>query len=146
MRKVRRTSLVPYTNEQMFALVDAIDAYPEFLPWCSKAVVHSRTDTEVDATLEMSRGGLSKSFRTRNTAQPHDRIDLQLVDGPFRNLSGSWQFQSLGEKGCKVSLALDFTFENRLTDMMFGPFFEEICNRLVDAFTRRAAEIYGASQ
>jgi ribosome-associated toxin RatA of RatAB toxin-antitoxin module len=127
----------------MFALVDDIEAYPEFLPWCSKTVVHSRTDGVVDASLEMSRGGLSKSFRTRNTARPVEAIDLQLIEGPFRKLSGSWQFQSLGDDGCKVSLALDFAFENRLTDMMFGPFFEEICNRLVDAFIGRAAEIYG---
>ena len=127
----------------MFALVDDVDAYPDFLPWCSKAEVHSRSDTEVEASLQLQKGSIRKLFRTRNRLQPPDTIGLSLVDGPFKHLDGGWRFEQLGDAGCKVSLELEFELENRVTDKLIGPFFEMICNTLVDAFTRRATDIYG---
>ncbi|HEX5787693.1 MAG TPA: type II toxin-antitoxin system RatA family toxin [Woeseiaceae bacterium] len=149
MRRISRSALVPYVAERMYALVDDIEAYPEFLPWCSAAVVNRREAGEVEATLEFRRGGLGKSFRTRNALQPPESITLELVDGPFRSLSGEWAFKPLGSTddapaaGCRVSLDLRFEFSNRVTDLLLGPFFEEICNSLVDAFTRRAQALYG---
>jgi ribosome-associated toxin RatA of RatAB toxin-antitoxin module len=142
MRKVSRSALVPYTPEEMFALVSDIEAYPSFLPWCRSARVHEANSEFVEATLEFGRGGVRKSFRTRNTLQQPESIRLELVEGPFRQLSGAWSFRGLGT-GTKVNLDLGFEFDSRVTDFVLGPFFEEICNSLVDAFTRRAHEVHG---
>jgi ribosome-associated toxin RatA of RatAB toxin-antitoxin module len=128
----------------MFMLVDDVEAYPEFLPWCNDACVNKRSGQAVEATLELHKGGISKHFTTRNSTRPHEAIDISLLGGPFRHLQGGWTFRDLGADGCKVTLKLDFEFDNRLVDMMFGPFFEETCNSLVDAFTRRAVDVFGA--
>jgi ribosome-associated toxin RatA of RatAB toxin-antitoxin module len=143
MRRINRSAIVPYSPEQMFALVEDVESYPSFLPWCHDARIERQSDHEVEATLEIRRGGIGKKFRTRNSLQPPDSITLELVEGPFRSLAGAWTFSALGGDGCKVSLALGFEFESRLTDLLLGAVFEEICNSLVDAFTRRAHEIYG---
>jgi len=143
MRKVSRSALVPHSASEMFSLVNDIEAYPGFLPWCKNTVVHSRNADTVEATLELQRGGISKTFTTRNRLSEYESIGLELVDGPFRHLSGGWEFRQLDGTGCKISLNLEFEFESRVTDMVFGSFFEEICNSLVDAFTRRADEVYG---
>ncbi len=144
MRKVDRSALVPYKAQEMFVVVDDVAAYPEFLPWCKSAEVHSRSDDIVEATLELQKGAVSKTFTTRNSRRKFESIDLSLVGGPFKHLSGGWHFKELGDDGCRVSLELEFEFESRLLDMMFGSFFEEICNSLVDAFSKRAASVYGA--
>lgn len=143
MRRVQRSALVPYSAVEIFSLVDDIASYPEFLPWCKEAVVHSRRENVVDATLEMQRGGIRKSFRTLNTSAGVEQINMQLVEGPFRHLSGCWTFNQLGESGSKVVLDLEFEFANTLLDLLFGPFFEDISNTLVDAFTQRAHDVFG---
>lgn len=128
----------------MFVLVDDVEAYPEFLPWCNDAEVRNRTDDIVDATLELHKGSLSNHFTTRNTRREFETIELELIGGPFRHLQGGWRFNEIGEEGCKVALELEFEFENKLIDMMFGAFFEDTCNSLVDAFTKRARVVFGA--
>jgi len=143
MRKVSRSALVPYSAEDMYALVEDVDTYPEFLPWCSDVEVHFREDNVVEATLELHRGGFSKRFRTRNTMHPRTSMDLDLVGGPFRHLSGGWTFTPLGESGSKVALELEFEFDSFALDLAIGAFFEDTCNSLVDAFTQRAADVYG---
>ena len=127
----------------MFRLVDDVDSYSEFLPWCNRSEVLSRSDDTVEATLELHKGAVSKTFSTRNTLRENEAIDLELLGGPFRHLSGGWTFQSLGAQGSKVTLELEFEFESRMVDMMFGAFFEETCNSLVDAFTARAVAVFG---
>ena len=146
MRKVDRSALVPYEAEQMFLLVDDVTAYPQFLPWCIAAEEHERTDQIVEATLELQKGKLRKSFRTRNTRREFESIELALVGGPFKTLSGGWQFTDLGGGGCKVGLNLEFEFDSKVADMMFGAFFEETCNSLVDAFVRRANAIHASDR
>lgn len=146
MRKVSRNALVPYSAEDMYALVEDVSSYPSFLPWCNDVEVHFREGDVVEATLELHRGRLSKRFRTRNTMQPKSSMDLVLVDGPFRHLSGGWRFQPLGDAGSKVSLDMEFEFDSRMLDIMIGRFFEETCNSLVDAFTKRALAVYGPQQ
>ena len=146
MRKVSRSALVPYSAEDMYRLVEDVDSYPSFLPWCNDVEVHIREGNVVEATLELHRGKLSKRFRTRNTLHPTDSMDLELVGGPFRHLSGGWKFLPLGDEGSKVSLELEFEFDSRALDLLIGAFFEEICNSLVDAFTRRAESVYGPRQ
>lgn len=143
MRKVSRSALVPYSAIQMYALVEDVEAYPSFLPWCSGATVHSKDGNSVDASLEIRRGGLVKTFRTRNTLQPGAAIDIALVDGPFKYLRGNWLFQSVGDSGSKISIEMDFEFTSFLVDAVFGRFFESTCASMIDSFTRRAQEIYG---
>lgn len=144
MHRISRSALVPYAAERMFALVDDIESYPTFLPWCHDARIHRREPGEVEASLELRRGGIGRTFRTLNTLNPPDSIRLRLVDGPFRTLSGEWRFQPLGADGSKVSLDLEFELEGRVTDFVLGPFFEDVCNSLVDAFTQRAHAVYGS--
>ena len=97
-----------------------------------------------EATLELQRGAIKKSFTTRNALVPGESIGLSLVGGPFRHLAGGWRFQQLGDSGCKVSFELDFEFKNRVSDVIFATFFEETCNTLIDAFIGRAQSVYGA--
>ena len=146
MRRVKRSALVPYTAREMFVLVDDVAAYPEFLPWCNSAEVRSLSDDIIEATLELKMGALSKTFTTRNLRRKFESIDLALLGGPFRRLSGGWRFKNLGDDGSKVSLDLEFEFASRLADVMFGSFFEEACNSLVDAFSRRADAVYGRAK
>lgn len=143
MRRVNRSALVPYGARAMFALVDDVEAYPQFLPWCDHALVESREEGVVVATIGLHLGPLRKHFTTRNTLRRWESIDMELVGGPFRHLSGGWRFQELTDDGSRVSLELDFEFENRLTNRMVGPLFEQTANTLVDAFIRRAKELYG---
>jgi len=138
MRHVKRSVLVPHSAAQMFRLVDDVESYPEFLPWCNDATVDRRDGDVIEATLELHKGAISRHFRHQ-----FDAIYLELVGGPFRHLEGGWRFQALADNGCKVSLELEFEFENALIDMMFGRYFEDTCNSLVDAFTQRAADVYG---
>lgn len=143
MHRISRSALVPYTTAQMFALVDDVEAYPSFLPWCHDARIHRREPREVEASLELRRGGISRTFRTLNRLDPPASISLELVDGPFRRLAGEWSFRALSGDGSKVSLDLEFELESRVTDFLLGAFFEDVCNSLVDAFTRRAETVYG---
>lgn len=143
MRKVSRSALVPFSAGQMYCLVEDFLAYPDFLPWCTGATLHFRDEETIEASLELQRSGIRKSFRTRNTLQPGIAMGIALVGGPFRHLAGGWRFEQLGADGSKVSLQLDFEFENRVTDKLFGRYFESTCNSLIDSFTQRAHKIYG---
>lgn len=142
MRQVSRSALVPYSAAQMYALVKNVEEYPSFLPWCNDAEVHIRQPEFIEASLELHRRGISKRFRTRNALRENVSLGIELVGGPFRHLSGGWSFEQLGDTGSKVSLELEFEFENRATDLIFGRFFENTCNSLVDSFTQRAARMY----
>ncbi len=135
--------MVPYSADDIYALVEDVDSYPLFLPWCNDVEVHFREGNIVEATLELHRGKLSKRFRTRNTMHPRESMQLSLVGGPFRHLEGGWEFKPLGDAGSKVSLELEFEFESRALDLVVGAFFEDACNSLVDAFTLRAMTVYG---
>ena len=143
MTSISKSALVPYSSAQMFALVDGIEVYPEFLPWCRATQVLSRTDDEVRATIALSKGGVEKAFTTCNRNQKNKMIEMRLVEGPFKRLEGFWRFDALGDEGCKVSFDLEFEFASRMLDMVVGPVFSQIANSLVDSFHRRAVEVYG---
>lgn len=143
MPSIDRNALVAYSAEEMFALVDDIDAYQSFLPWCKDSRVLSRNEDEVRGELALSRAGFEKSFRTLNRMQKNKMIEMKLEEGPFHHLEGFWRFDSLAEDACKVSLALEFEFSNKLLGMTFGPVFSQIANTLVDAFCKRAVDVYG---
>jgi ribosome-associated toxin RatA of RatAB toxin-antitoxin module len=143
MPAIHRSALVPYQPSEMFSLVDDIEAYPQFLPWCKSARVLSRGEDEVRAQLELVRAGFEKSFTTRNRLQHNKMIEMRLVEGPFRHLDGFWRFEPIGTGACKVSLDLDFEFSNKLVGMALGPLFNQIANTLVDSFCKRAVDVYG---
>lgn len=142
---INRHALVPYTPAEMFALVDDVEAYPSFLPWCRQARVLARSDDEVRATIELAKGSIRKSFTTCNRLQRDKMIEMRLVEGPFSRLEGFWRFDALTDgRSSKVALDLEFEFSNRLVAMAIGPVFNQIANTLVDAFVKRAKETYGA--
>lgn len=126
----------------MYALVDDVPSYPQFLPWCNGAEEHRRTDAQVHATIRIAKGPIRKAFSTINRLTPGQCIELSLVDGPFRRLEGSWGFAPLGDEGCKVSLELDFEFSSRILTATIGPVFNEIANSMVAAFCQRARAVY----
>ena len=143
LKHIEKTALVSYSPAQMFNLVDDIDAYADFLPWCSRSEVIARNNNIVDGKLEISYSKLNKTFTTRNINTPDEVIEMQLLEGPFKKLYGKWTFQPLGEDGTKIALTLEFEFASKLLDITVGPVFSQIANSLVDAFTQRAWEVYG---
>lgn len=143
MASVRKTALLPYSAQQLYALVEDFESYPQFLPWCKSARLLSRDDEQICAELEVSRMGIHQKFSTCNRLQPPDAMDIALKDGPFKQLHGGWRFIALAEDACKIELELEFEFSGRLIDTAFGAVFNQVANTLVDAFCKRATEVYG---
>ena len=143
MTCINKSALVPYSPAEMFALVDQVERYPEFLPWCSDARVVARRHDEVCATISLSKGGVDKSFTTCNRAQKNKMIEMRLEEGPFKHLQGFWRFDALGEHGCRVSLDLEFEFSSRMLGLVVGPVFNQVADSLVDSFQKRAVDVYG---
>lgn len=141
MTIVKKSRVVPYTCEQMFNLVNDVERYGDFLPYFSKSMVHHRDEDEVQATLVIAAAGMSKSFTTRNRLQTNKIIEIRLVDGPFSHLEGFWRFDEV-EGGCQISFDLEFDFAGRMLSMLIGPVFEQICDKMVDAFCDRADALY----
>lgn len=142
MTVIRRDKVVPHSAAQMYDLVNDIANYPTFLPWCTRSLVLSSDEDEIKAELTLAKGGLEKSFTTCNRLQKHKMIEVRLVSGPFKQLEGFWRFEALDDNSCKVSLDLEFEFNNFLVGMALGPVFHQITNSLVDAFCERAAILY----
>ncbi|KTD39909.1 type II toxin-antitoxin system RatA family toxin [Legionella parisiensis] len=139
---VKKSRTVTYTCEQMFSLVNEVERYAEFLPYCAESLVHHRDEDEVQATLVIGAAGMSKSFTTRNRLQINKMIEIRLVDGPFSHLEGFWRFDEV-EEGCKISFDLEFEFAGRMFSMLLGPVFEQVTDKMVDSFCERAKVIYG---
>ncbi|KTC65250.1 Oligoketide cyclase/lipid transport protein (plasmid) [Legionella adelaidensis] len=144
MTIVRKSRVVPYSCEQMYNLVNDVESYAEFLPYFSRSVVHHRDEDEVQATLIVTAAGMSKSFTTRNRLQKNKMIEIRLVDGPFSHLEGFWRFDEVPE-GCSISFDLEFDFAGKMFSMFLGPVFEQITDKMVDAFCDRAEELYATS-
>jgi ribosome-associated toxin RatA of RatAB toxin-antitoxin module len=145
MTTIRRSALVSYSAQQMFELVNNIDDYPRFLPWCRNSHVIHLSDTELEASMDITWKGITKSFTTRNYLHPYQHMEIKLVTGPFRHLEGRWSFIELSGDACKVSVELEFEFTGSVMDKLFQPIFNAIANSLVDAFCKRAVEVYGQS-
>jgi ribosome-associated toxin RatA of RatAB toxin-antitoxin module len=139
---IERSAIVTYTAAQMFALVNDVGRYPEFLPWCTGARVADESDTQRLASLRIARGVLRTEFTTRNTLVKDSQILMHLVDGPFRNLAGEWRFDAIGERGSRVRFRVEFEFKNRLTAAAMSAAFEALCSSIVDAFVTRAQKVY----
>ena len=147
MREVRRSALVPYTPLEMYTLINDVAGYPAFVPFCPATRVLSATADSLTASIDIARAGMRLSLTTRNTLVPGESIHMVLVDGPLRAFDGRWQFVAIRDaagtpKGCRVELSVAFEFRNAALGLVMGPVFESSWNSLVDAFVRRAHEIY----
>lgn len=143
MSRVEKTALVAHSSQRMYELVADVDRYQEFLPWCRSSSLISRDDELLCGEIEVAKAGVVQSFSTCNRLHPYERMDIDLKEGPFKKLSGHWQFVSLREDACKIVLVLDFEFSNRLMNSAFGVVFGQIANTLVDSFCKRASDLYG---
>lgn len=142
MAFVEKTVLVPHSAEQMFNLVDRVEEYPQFLPWCGGASVAEQDGTTVHATVHIDYHHIKQHFTTKNVRTPPHQIDLTLQDGPFRHLDGHWRFIPLNEAACKIEFRLHYEFSSKLLEKLVGPVFQYIANSFLDAFIQRAENIY----
>ena len=143
MAEVLRSVLVGYSREQMYALVDAVEDYPRFLPWCGGAMVLHRDPEITRATIIINYHGIRQSFTTENAKREPAEMRIRLVEGPFSTLDGTWRFTALGNRGSKVELGLRYEFSSRILEKVVGPVFNHIANTLVDSFAKRAEQVYG---
>lgn len=142
MPQVNRSALVPYSVEQMYQLVIDVHAYPDFLPGCVSGQVLEVCGDSMTAAMCVSKAGISKTFTTKNKLTRNQSVVMQLVDGPFRKLTGGWKFTPLDAQACRIEFHLDFEFTSVLIEMAFGRVFNELTANMVQAFTRRAREVY----
>ena len=143
MPVISRSALVMHSVEEMYQLINDILAYPSFIPDCGDSKIISQNGNTITAALLVSKGGVKKWFTTENTLVDNQQIILNLVDGPFNKLIGSWTLKSLSDQACKISLDLDYEFSNKIFDLAFGRVFNHLTNSMVQAFTERAKEVYG---
>ena len=146
MKTVTKSVLIWYSPEEMFGLVTDVARYPQFLPWCDRASVISEDATGMTAQVGISFSGIRQSFTTRNTHVPGREVHMQLIDGPFSQLEGQWKFQPVGEgdqRACRIEFELRYGFSNIALATLIGPVFDRIAGSMVDAFVKRADEVYG---
>ena len=144
MPLVEKSVLIERSAQQMFDLVEDIESYPQFLPWCSGTRIDFRDERRTVATLHINFHSVKAHFTTENEKDNPAWMTLKLVDGPFRRLEGLWRFKALAENACKVEFQLSYEFSNRLFEKIIGPVFSQIANTFVEAFVKRAQQVYGA--
>ena len=142
MTIIEKTALIPYSPQKMYDLVIDVDQYKDFLPWCSDSKLLTQTSEYIEGQVWVSHTGFKQSFTTRNYFVKNERLSIQLVDGPFKQLEGEWVFEGLDTDCCKISLHLEFLFKNKLVSMALGPIFSQIANSMLDSFCKRATKIY----
>ncbi len=142
MQTVERSALVTFTAAQMFALVNDVERYPEFLPWCVGARVEEISPTMRLAAVKVAKGVVRMQFTTRNTLRPDAEILMELAEGPFSRLTGRWSFEALGGRGSRVLFHVQFEFKSRMMSAAFSPMFQSVCDSIVDAFVERARGTY----
>lgn len=143
---VNQSLLVEFAPEQMFTLVDAVEDYPKFLPWCSGTEVIHRDAATTRATISINYRGVRRSFTTENDKDEPASMRIRLIRGPFSRLDGSWHFTRLGDRGCRIEFRLHYELAGRLLDRLISPVFHHIASTLVDAFVKRAGQVYGSSR
>jgi ribosome-associated toxin RatA of RatAB toxin-antitoxin module len=145
MATVNKSVVVPYTSEQMFNLVNRLEDYPTFLPWCRDIEIHSMDAQQVKATIHIAKGPLVHKITTHNTMLPNERISMQYIAGPFKECSGAWTFLPADHNytHCNVTFSMDYEFKNKLSALAIEPLFGPIASTLIDAFCKRAEEVYG---
>lgn len=143
MPTINQSALVPYSTEQMYQLVNHYEAYPQFLSGCVGANTLSLGENELKAELVIQKLGISQRFTTHNTMIENEKITMNLVEGPFRYLTGEWRFQPFDEQSCQIALRLDFEFSSPMIGLVFGKIFNELTLKMINAFKQRAKEVYG---
>ena len=143
MALVEKSVLIDRTPAQMFILVDRVEDYPQFLPWCGGVELHERTATRTAATLRISYRGLKSQFSTENIKEEPLLMDIRLTDGPFTHMDGHWRFTPLGGTACKVEFRLHYEFSSQLLERALGPVFNHIAETFVESFVKRAQKVYG---
>ena len=146
MKTVIKSVLIWYSPQEMYVLVTGVDLYPQFLPWCDHARVLSEDATGVTAQIGIAFSGVRQNFTTRNEHTPGEQVSIKLIDGPFSQLDGEWNFVPLGDgsqRACRVELRLNYSFKNATLGKLVGPVFDKIASSLMDAFVKRAAQVYG---
>ena len=143
MAVVEKSVLIERTVCQMFELVDRVEDYPQFLPWCGGTELIERTETKTAARLHINYHGIKAHFATENAKEAPKWMDIRLREGPFRHLDGQWRFTPLGERACKIEFRLQYEFSNRLLEKALGPVFHHIANTFIDSFVKRANQLYG---
>ena len=146
MKTVRKSVLIWYSPQEMFALVTDVPSYPQFLPWCDHALIREQDGQGMTAEVGIALAGVRKSFVTRNLHEPGRRVTMTLVEGPFSQLDGDWHFHPVGDgsqRACKVELELRYGFSSAALATLVGPVFDKIAASLVDAFVARAEKVYG---
>ncbi|HQY28128.1 MAG TPA: type II toxin-antitoxin system RatA family toxin [Burkholderiaceae bacterium] len=143
MHAVRKSVLLPHSARQMFELVDRIEDYPKFLPWCGGTEVDRDDASGVSATILIDYLGIRQQFSTLNVHRPHEAISMRLRDGPFARLDGEWRFLALREDACKVEFGLEYAFARGLLGRALAPVFDQIARSFIDAFVRRADQLHG---
>ena len=143
MALVEKSVLIEYSARQMFELVDRVEEYPSFLPWCSRTELQFRDDKKTAATLHISYLSVKSHFSTENEKEIPLLMNIRLVDGPFRRLEGVWRFKPLTEHACKIEFQLAYEFSSKMFEKVIGPVFSHIANTFVDAFVKRAVQVYG---
>jgi ribosome-associated toxin RatA of RatAB toxin-antitoxin module len=142
MPEVSRSVLVEYTPDQMFALVDRVEDYPGFLPWCGGVTLLHRDAEVTRASILISYHGLRQTFTTENAKRAPVEMRIRLLEGPFRRLDGSWRFTGLAGRGCKVELSMSYEYSSRILEKLIGPVFDHIAGTLLEAFVKRAGQVY----
>jgi ribosome-associated toxin RatA of RatAB toxin-antitoxin module len=143
MAVVHKSVFLGYSAEQMFALVERVEDYPKFLPWCGGVEVQQREENKLVATISIHYHGVRQTFTTENVNTPPTSIKITLKEGPFKHLDGTWTFKPLRADACKVDLDLHYEFSSRLLEQIIGPVFNMIANSFVDSFCKRAEAVYG---
>jgi ribosome-associated toxin RatA of RatAB toxin-antitoxin module len=143
MAVVHKSVFLGYSAEQMFALVERVEDYPKFLPWCGGVEVRQREENKLVATISIHYHGVRQTFTTENINTPPTSIKITLKEGPFKHLDGTWTFKPLRADACKVDLDLHYEFSSKLLEQIIGPVFNMIANSFVDSFCKRAEAVYG---
>lgn len=142
MAKIDKQLIVPYSTQQMYDLINAVELYPEFLPWCKATEIHTRTPQELEATIHLVKGPVNYSITTKNTMLPGSQIRMQYLAGPFKSCQGSWMFLPQASN-CKILFNMEYQFISKMKQILIEPVFNPIANTLIDAFHVRAEQIYG---
>jgi ribosome-associated toxin RatA of RatAB toxin-antitoxin module len=142
MVKVEKNVFVPHSAEQMFTLVDTVEDYQAFLPWCGGVDLIERSEQTTTATIYIDYHGLKQSFTTQNQKQFPGAMRMQLKDGPFKQFNGQWGFIALNENACKITFVLEYEFSNALLGKIISPVFSHIANTFVDSFVSRADQVF----
>ncbi len=143
MTTINRSALLPFAPQQLFDLVNDVESYPQFMEGCVGATILHSSEALMEARLDLAKGGIRQSISTRNHLLPVESIQLELLDGPFEVFFGRWDFQTLGDAGCKLCLNLEFTMSSGVLGAAAGKLFEKVANNLVDAVVQRAQQLYG---